>query len=413
MCGNGLVEAGEDCDDGNMNNGDGCESNCKFTSGAPVWTQTFDGSNGALDTWYAVTTDPTGNVVVAGARLVGQTTDAVVAKYDSTGKQLWIKTYDGGVNGDDAANGVATDAQGNVIVAGFVTAAGIATQNKNIWVRKYDPSGNVLWTKSFYYYDSTDSPADDQDELAYGVATNAAGDVFVASAVTYDATVNDLDISILKLSGTTGSAIWDDLYDNGDDDEGYAITVDKNGRIIATGITTTTTGGADMWIRKYNDGAAAPTVVWTKTYDDAAHQNDFAFGVATDASGNVVVVGAEAVNSQLDASIRKYDTNGNILWTQRRAGPAGGTDIASGVACDAAGNIYVGGSEMAANMTANAFVAKYSPAGTTVLWSDVYNGTGNDEDGANGVAVDASGNAYAAGYTTTTSTVAWLRKYAP
>jgi hypothetical protein len=34
VCGNGVVEAGEQCDDGNVDNGDGCDENCDIESGA-------------------------------------------------------------------------------------------------------------------------------------------------------------------------------------------------------------------------------------------------------------------------------------------------------------------------------------------------------------------------------------------
>lgn len=34
MCGNGIVEAGEQCDDGNTNNTDSCRTNC--TTNTPV-----------------------------------------------------------------------------------------------------------------------------------------------------------------------------------------------------------------------------------------------------------------------------------------------------------------------------------------------------------------------------------------
>jgi cysteine-rich repeat protein len=30
VCGNSIVEGGEQCDDGNLNNGDGCSSICKI-----------------------------------------------------------------------------------------------------------------------------------------------------------------------------------------------------------------------------------------------------------------------------------------------------------------------------------------------------------------------------------------------
>ena len=33
ICGNGIIEAGEACDDGNLVNGDGCDSNCTLTLG--------------------------------------------------------------------------------------------------------------------------------------------------------------------------------------------------------------------------------------------------------------------------------------------------------------------------------------------------------------------------------------------
>lgn len=29
MCGNGVVEGGEECDDGSRNGGDGCDAHCK------------------------------------------------------------------------------------------------------------------------------------------------------------------------------------------------------------------------------------------------------------------------------------------------------------------------------------------------------------------------------------------------
>ena len=36
VCGDCIVSLGEDCDDGNVNDGDGCDSNCKLTPGLPL-----------------------------------------------------------------------------------------------------------------------------------------------------------------------------------------------------------------------------------------------------------------------------------------------------------------------------------------------------------------------------------------
>ncbi|APR77625.1 Putative exoglucanase a (1,4-beta-cellobiosidase) protein [Minicystis rosea] len=409
VCGDGFVQAGEQCDDGNTTNGDGCDSTCKSSPGAPVWTQPYN--VGTDDGWNAVTVDPSGNVIVAGFRTVGTTTDAVVAKYGPTGNQIWVRTYNGAYNGNDVAFGVDTDAQGNIVVVGYETSAGTQYANTDMWIRKYDASGTTIWTKTYLGYN--DTTVFDENDVAYGVALNAAGDVFVAAARAYDSATDDTDILIYKLSGATGAFIWGDADFSDYTDKGTSIAVDAAGRIIAAGYKTNAAGDIDMWIRKYQDGATAPTVLWTTLYDDAAHDNDYAFGVATDASNNVIVVGAEAVSGQIDASIRKYDANGNFLWTQRRAGTAGGTDAAGAVACDATGNIYVGGSDTVAGNTTNAWTMKYAASGTPIVWSDVFNGTGNGDDYVNGVALDTTGNTYAAGYVTNATPVAWLRKYSP
>ena len=79
--------------------------------------------------------DGSGNIYVAGDTLSGQLTvtnafepvyeggypdaigDAFVAKFDSTGSNLVYLTYLGG-NGDDAATGIAVDAEGNAYITG-------------------------------------------------------------------------------------------------------------------------------------------------------------------------------------------------------------------------------------------------------------------------------------------------------
>ena len=40
-CGDEIVAALEECDDGNLRAGDGCDASCRAEA-APVWTSTFD-----------------------------------------------------------------------------------------------------------------------------------------------------------------------------------------------------------------------------------------------------------------------------------------------------------------------------------------------------------------------------------
>ncbi|MEK6818483.1 MAG: hypothetical protein AABY10_00960, partial [Nanoarchaeota archaeon] len=48
-CGNGKVETLEKCDDGNTNNGDGCDSQCKLEQGYKCWGQLSKCFNNCTD----------------------------------------------------------------------------------------------------------------------------------------------------------------------------------------------------------------------------------------------------------------------------------------------------------------------------------------------------------------------------
>jgi RHS repeat-associated protein len=96
-----------------------------------------------------------------------------------------------------------------------------------------------------------------------------------------------------------------------------------------------------------------------------------------------------------------------ILWASYLGGS--GADTATGVAMDAAGNVYVAGETTSANFPTqrpiqganagggDAFVAKVSPDGRTLLYSTFLGGA--SRDAANAVAVDSAGNAYVTGFT--------------
>src|SRR5262249_44115174 len=61
-CGNGVLEVGELCDDGNLVDGDGCDADC-FASGGVLWTQIYDLGNSGDDFAEAVALLPGGDVV--------------------------------------------------------------------------------------------------------------------------------------------------------------------------------------------------------------------------------------------------------------------------------------------------------------------------------------------------------------
>jgi len=125
------------------------------TSGNDLWTRQF-GSK-ADDYGVAVTIDPAGRVLVVGSAdsaLPGQSwaggTDAFVRQFDLIGTELWTQQF--GTDTTDDAWGVAVDAVGASYVIGSTgdSLAGQAPAGESdFYVRRYDPSGQVSWTRQF------------------------------------------------------------------------------------------------------------------------------------------------------------------------------------------------------------------------------------------------------------------------
>ena len=145
-------------------------------------------------------------------------------------------------------------------------------------------------------------------------------------------------------------------------------------------------------------------------------------GLAVDASGAAYVTGITAsynfpVSGPLqrsnaggnDAFVAKLNSSGNGLVYCTYLGGSG-DDRAYGIAVDASGDVLVAGSTTSANFPVynplqakmaggrNAFVAKLNPAGSSLSYSTYLGGSGSDI--AYGITVDNNGNAYIVGDTT-------------
>src|SRR5437016_809546 len=108
---------------------------------------------------------------------------------------------------------------------------------------------------------------------------------------------------------------------------------------------------------------AAVTEAWVHRYTSPANGYDEALAVAVDGEGNVVVTGYSAGSEgRADYYTAKYAAAGGaLLWEQRYNGPANGDDYAYAVAVDADGNVVVTGTSYNAT-NADFYTAKYAAA---------------------------------------------------
>lgn len=101
-----------------------------------------------FDTAEVIATDANGNIYVAGETsrdLAGDLAENVesdsvwLAKYNSTGDRLWIRQF--GTTGVEFPRGITVDNIGNVYLTGF-TDSEFGESEGNVWIAKYDTDGN-------------------------------------------------------------------------------------------------------------------------------------------------------------------------------------------------------------------------------------------------------------------------------
>ena len=373
------------------------------------WIRQFGSS--ASDLGGSVAVDDSGNVYVAGytyGALPGQSSseggDVFVRKYDGSGDIIWTRQF--GSSTEDVAQGVAVDDSGNVYVVGW-TSGTLPGQTSSggidAFVRKYDGSGDEIWTRQFGTSTS--------DLASGGVAVDGSGNVYVAGytlgTLPGQTSSGDFDVFVRKYDGSGGN-IWTRQFGSSSYEYAYGVAVDGSGNVYVAGTTSgalpgqTHSGGFDVFVRKY-DGSGEN--IWTKQF--GASDWDFAYGVAADGPGNVYVAGAiyDALPGQThsggyDAFVRKYDGSGGNIWT-RQFGTSS-WDYTFGVVVDGSGDLYVAGYTKGAlpGQTslgdADAFVRKYDGFGDDI-WTMQFGSSARDE--AWGVAINSWDNVYAAGYT--------------
>ncbi len=305
-------------------------------------------------------------------------------------------TYYGG-SGDDFGSGIATDGSGNIIITGGTTSTiGIATSG------------------------------------AYQTSRSGTSDAFIA-----------------KFSAS-GARLWSTYYGGSDYESSFGISIDGSGNIVITGWTGSPNGiatsgafktsfsgngNSDAFIAKFNVSGAR---LWATYYGGSGH--DRGNGIATDISGNIVIIGQTKSTSGIatsgafqtsfvggiyyyDAFIAKFNASGVRQWATYYGGSM--EDIGYGIAIDISGNIVIIGETTSTSGIASsgahqasfgggqywykdAFIVKFNTSGVR-QWATYYGG--NSEDFGKGIAVYGSGNIVITGGTYSTSGIATSGAY--
>jgi hypothetical protein len=315
-------------------------------SGGLLWSRQL-GTSG-FDYAMGTSADGLGNVYTAGWTWgpLGGTysglSDVFIAKYNSAGTQLWIRQL--GTSTVDEARSVSADKLGNVFVGGTSSgnlSGGINSGAQDAFVSKYNSSGSLLWTRLFgtSTEDTTFSISADGLGNVYA-AGYTAGSLDGSNMGSYDVFVRKYDAA--------GSLLWAKQVGTSSYDDGHGVAFDGSGNVYVAGWTSGSLGGPnaggyDAFLRKYD---AAGNLSWTRqlgTTDD-----DEYFSVAADPSGNVYITGltfGSLGNPQIgggDVYVSKYSSAGVLIGTRQLGTPD--LDLGFDVSSDGSGSVYLSGS---------------------------------------------------------------------
>jgi uncharacterized delta-60 repeat protein len=228
-------------------------------------------------------------------------------------------------------------------------------------------------------------------DIATSIAVDISGNVYVTGWS--DGTWGN-DYATVKYN-SSGVQQWVQRYNGpgNNEDLAFSIAVDLSGNVYVTGWSGGSETSGDYATVKYN---TAGVQQWVKRYNGPGNENDIAGSIAVDISGNVYVTGASyGIGSSYDYATIKYNSLGDSVWVKRYNGPANGGDNAYSIRVDQSGNVYVTGST-AIGTSYDYATVKYNSA-SVQQWVQIYNGFGNGWDIANSITIDNSGNVYVTG----------------
>jgi len=308
-----------------------------------------------------VVTDLEGNIFVVGCfigkvkfgttQLTSSQRNIFLAKYDPLGNVLWAKN----IGGNQCENSIALDSTGNIYITGYFEGTayfdGVSlvsnSGSEDIFIAKYTRDGNLIWVQK---------AGGNGINVATSIATDALGNAYITGAPNFISKyrpdgsvewVRQVMPNLSSYSYGTGVAIsYDglDLYITGSFDSIIALNSTNCGFV-----TRYHSDGSFVWSKIITPNIRP--VHSTEPYRSA--------GIAIDGSENIYITGGYTDDLNLDTIlfkhelafnesfiIAKYDLNGNIQWVKKIDEYPyyyGGDCTGYNIVADNFGNIFVSG----------------------------------------------------------------------
>ncbi len=322
VCGDGLVEPPELCDDGNALDHDGCDATCSDDAGATLWFDVYPGVRDDNSSALALTRALDGSIIAVGSeRSPTYPIDMMpsvgwMRAYSPEGALLWSRIQDHSPL-SDRITAVVTAPNGDLITGGIAHNYNCSDGCFYGQIARHDPAGELIWSTM-------------GDDLGSGFIWSVAladGNIYGVGST--DGWVEPPEMLIMSVS-EDGALQWTKTLNPGlENNRGglSAIAAHPDGAIVVAGMITTFEPGdlpqdSDAWLAELTPEG---DLVWAERVDGGEGGHDEAIGLALTDEGDILLTGRVGVDVAIvpdENDILNIEQR-DALWLARRAAGGG------------------------------------------------------------------------------------------
>lgn len=397
-----------------------------------------------------------GNTGSGMAKISDGTNDGFVSKFDRTGKLLWIVQLGSQNAGNDSCSAVGVDNAGNVYCGGqtsgrigtgeilnkdalsVIQERSAAATDRDGFVAKINPSGNILWIKQYGSYG---------EDGCNNLVVSPVGNAYCGSRTDGELGVDYATNTYEYLSATSTNPLVVKIDTNGnvkwirqfgvlsvgaehtaeDYCSSVAIDLDENvycagGTRGNIGETNGSPGGRDPFVWILDKNGMTLDMIQVGVASDAnpevinVNSDEECLDIVVDENKNIYcalqVVSAYGENSGggIDGAVIKWNANREIEWvTQMGANTVAtgfnntGNQVFQSIALSNDGSIIIAGGTSGSTAATlkgsdDVFIAKFNATSGELIWARQHGSTGTDT--CLNAFTDTFANIYCSGSTT-------------
>ncbi|MGY5881434.1 MAG: C-type lectin domain-containing protein, partial [Candidatus Thorarchaeota archaeon] len=348
----------------------------------PIWTYVYDGFPDSDNNFQSVIQSRSGDLIAVGNQMStgSEDSDWFTVLTDSQGGgtdngQVWTDYY-GGSDSDSAFSLVQAINNDDIIMTGYTT-----NSDTDFSLRRLHPDGTENWTVTFN---------EAYDQVAFDIAACSNGDLVVVGS-TIEGPLWPSDMQLFRIF-PNGTEAWNRTYGGSRWEAAKSVIECSNGDLVLVGYSTDIAGtGKDLWVLRI-DGTNGD-VIWDQII--GGDFDDYGDEVIECADGGFAIVGSTKSfgHSEGDMWLIRLDSIGDVVWEQGYGGtePDWGRSL---VEIPAGGFALIGSTESYGSGNSDVWLVRTDNFGN-VLWSQTYGGEGADT--GNAIVIEQVGGLIIAG----------------